>query len=102
MWAWHLVQVAAMLRRAIEEFGIGVRQDVVRRVAGGAVGRHDQALLQQALAVNALRVVLQDVVLVDVARSSVPACLPGGTCPQTNGTFSGATGERGSFTGRMS
>jgi hypothetical protein len=46
---------------------LGVRQDVVRGVAGGAIRRHDQALLQQALAVNALGVVLDDVVLFDRA-----------------------------------
>ena len=46
---------------------VGRPQDRVGRVAGGAVGGHDQALAQQPLAVNALRVVLQDVVLVDLA-----------------------------------
>ena len=33
--------------------GIGVRQNRVRRVARGTVGRHNQPLLQQALAVDA-------------------------------------------------
>ena len=65
--AWHLVQVAAMLRRLIEEFG-----SVCGRMLCGVwqetqVGGDDQALLEHGLAVNALRIVLQNVVLVDVA-----------------------------------
>ena len=47
--------------------GVGVGQDVVGGVAGGAVRGDDEALLEEALAVDRLRVVLQDVVLVDVA-----------------------------------
>ena len=45
---------------------IGMRQDVVRRVARHAVGGHHQALLEQGLAVDAFRIVLQNVVLVDL------------------------------------
>ena len=44
---------------------VGMRQDAVRRVAGGTVGRHDQPFLQQALPVDTLGIVLQDVVLFD-------------------------------------
>lgn len=39
----------------------------VRRVTGCAIRRHDQALLEQRLAMDALGIVLQDVVLWDVA-----------------------------------
>ena len=47
--------------------GIGVRQDVMRRVARRAIRRDDQALLEQRLAVNALGIVLENIVLIDLA-----------------------------------
>ncbi len=47
---------------------IGVRQDVVRRVAGGADGGDRQALLVEPLAVDRVDVVLEDVLLRDVAE----------------------------------
>ncbi len=60
--------------------GIGVWQDRVRRVTRGAVGRHNQPLLQQAFAVDALGIVFQDVVLGDVAvhldRRALAVTLP--------------------------
>lgn len=46
---------------------VSVRQDVVGRVAGNAIGRNDQTLLEKRLAVNALGIILQDVVLVNLA-----------------------------------
>ena len=45
---------------------VGVREDVVRGVAGGAGGGDGQALPEEALGVHALGVVLEDVVLMDV------------------------------------
>ena len=48
--------------------GIRVRvgQDVVGGVAGNAICRNDQSLLEQRLAVNALGIVLNDVVLINL------------------------------------
>ncbi len=46
---------------------IGVRQDVVRGVARHAGGGDDQAFLENRLAVDALRIIFENVVLVDVA-----------------------------------
>ena len=45
---------------------VGMRQDQVRRMATGAVGRYGESLFQQRLAVNALGVVLEDAVLRNV------------------------------------
>lgn len=47
--------------------GIGMRQDRVRGVASGAGRGHGQPLLQQRLAVNALGVISQDIVLGNLA-----------------------------------
>jgi hypothetical protein len=44
---------------------IGVGEDRMGRVAGGAVGSDDQALLQKSFAMDALREVLEDVLLVN-------------------------------------
>ena len=45
---------------------VGVGQDEVRRVATGANCRHDQAATEQALAMDTLRIVFQDLVLRDI------------------------------------
>ena len=47
--------------------GVGVRQDQVRGVARGAGRGHRQSLFQQRLAVDALGVVLENIVLANVA-----------------------------------
>lgn len=36
-------------------------------MAGGAIGGHDQALLEQGLTMDALGIVFEDIVLVDLA-----------------------------------
>ena len=46
---------------------IGVRQNAVRRMAGHARRGHDQALLHHGLAVDALGIILEDVVLINLA-----------------------------------
>jgi hypothetical protein len=60
---------------------IRMGQDVVRRVTRRARGRDDEAFLQQPLAVNALGIVLQNVVLVDLTLE-----LDGGTFTMTSPT----------------
>ena len=52
---------------ANRRLGIGVRQDAMRRMARYARGRNDQTLLEHSLAVDALGIVLQNVVLINVA-----------------------------------
>ncbi len=49
---------------------VRVRQDEVRRVAGGADGRDRQTLTKQTLAVNREGVVLEDLVLRDAGVPS--------------------------------
>ena len=60
---WQAPQVAGTFFGIHGGFRVGARQDQVGRVATGAGRRHRQAALQQALAVNALVVVLNDLVL---------------------------------------
>ena len=60
---WHCAQVSAMLARFTLERGSLAGQFVVRGVAVGAIGGDGQAGLQQPLAVDALAVMVHDVVL---------------------------------------
>ena len=60
---WHAPQVVGTFARLTLEAGVGARQDAVGRVAARAGRGHDQPALQQALAVDALGVGLDDLVL---------------------------------------
>ena len=53
----------ANIVRVDARFRIGMRQDVMRSVAGGADGCDSEALREQAFAVNTHRVILEDVLL---------------------------------------
>ena len=73
--AVHVLDLRVALRAGLGDVllgdggaGIGVRQHVVRRMATGADRGNGQALLEQADAVNAVLVILQDVGLRDGAR----------------------------------
>jgi len=73
---------------------VGVGQDEVRRVATGTNCRHDQATAEQALAVDAFRIVFQDLVLRDVVSE-----LDGSAFVMTTATQKGDLGNRGGRTG---
>ena len=81
---------------------VGVRQDVVGRVAGGAVRRDDQALLAAGPRRGCSRSSSRGCWSWWIVRSRWTGVPSRWHLPQVNGTCSGATGERGSSAGRMS
>src|SRR5208337_3734401 len=74
--------------------GVGVGQNEVRSMATGANRRDDQATAEQALAMDAFGVVLQDLVLRDVVSK-----LDGSAFVVTAAAQEGDLGDRGGRTG---
>ena len=76
---WQRPQVAGTFCAVDARGGVGARQDAVGGVAARAGGGHGEAALQQPLAVDALRVGLDDLVLRAPGTAPPPARPRGGS-----------------------